>query len=101
MEKQDNNFLFFFSKLNHRPSEFNSKTLIANINLFKIEWAEFWAMKFETAQIEMFKLSEVFAVLTVVVAYAGIRSFRPKFGSPDSSSPRLRSSIRPKHIVVL
>ena len=28
---------FFFSKLNHRPSEFNSKTLIASINLFKIE----------------------------------------------------------------
>ena len=38
-------------------------------------------------------LSDVFAVLAILavlaVAYAGIRSFRPKVGSPDSSSPRL------------
>ena len=34
-------------------------------------------------------LSDVFAVLAVVVAYTGIRSFRRKVGSPDSSSPRL------------
>ena len=34
-------------------------------------------------------LSDVFAVLAVVVAYTGIRSFRPKVGSPDSSSPTL------------
>ena len=36
-------------------------------------------------------LSDVFAVLAVVVAYTGIRSFRPKVGSPNSSSPRLIS----------
>ena len=34
-------------------------------------------------------LSDVYAVVAVVVAYPGIRSFRPKVGSPDSSSPRL------------
>ena len=43
--------LSFSSKLTYRPSEFNSNTLFANINFWKIEWAEMRAIEFETARI--------------------------------------------------